>query len=281
MLFLLFILLIITAVSLALYVAMPWSLASWIKRKRQLDVQSKEAFETVFLFFSLASLRTALSVALGLSYFLLVITTGSWLIALLAPTALMTAWPALLRAIQTKRQRKVCRQLPDFIQALALSSRAGLGVQTAFIQLVPLCEPLRSELELCIKEQQLGITLQQTLQSLYLRVPHEGTQLLASSLTMVQRSGGRIADILERLALSLRTQLHLEDKVKALTAQATLQAWVMAVMPLFIAMSLSLMQPELMRPLWTEFSGWVVIGIVLLLEFVGLRLLIKIARIQV
>ncbi|MCQ9616209.1 type II secretion system F family protein [Paenalcaligenes niemegkensis] len=282
MLIIVFFVALVAAVACAAYVIMPVSLSSWFNRKKQLDEQSQKAFETVFLFFDLGSLRSALSAGLGLSYFFLVVTTGNLMLALSAPLSLMLLWPKLLVAVQARRKRSVCKQLPDFIQALALGSRAGLGMQTAFIQLVPRSPmPLRQELELCVKEQQLGISLQQALLNLHKRVPHEGTQLLAASLGMVHRSGGRIGEVLNRLSLSLRAQLHLEAKVRALTAQATLQAWVMAAMPLLIVLALTLLEPELMSPLWTEPSGWGVMVTVLLLEFVGLRTLMKIANIRV
>lgn len=282
MLFVVFLVMLMTAVACAAYVLMPVSLKSWFQRKHQLEKQSQQALEAVFLFLDLNSLASALSVALGLSYFLVVVVTGSLMLACIAPLALMLIWPTLLRFVQIKRKQAVCRQLPDFIQSLALSVRAGLGIQAAFTQLAARSpKPLKLELELCIKEQRLGLSLQQALCNFHQRIPHEGTQLLAASLTMVQRSGGRIGDVLDRLSQSLRAQLHLEAKVRALTAQAMLQAWVMAAMPILIAIALSFIQPELMRPLWSEFSGWVVIVIVVLLELVGLRLLMKIARIRV
>lgn len=278
----LFVLSLLAAVSFAVYVLTPLILITWTKRKQALDLQSQEAFETIYLFFDLASLRSAFSIALGLSYVLVVLLTGSMVTAVMAPLLLMLTWPVLLRLFQRRRQQAICKQLPDFIQALALSSQAGLGLQAAFTQLVSRTpRPLRQELELCLKEQQLGLSLQQSLLHFHERVPHEGTQLLAASLAMVHRSGGRISDVLERLALNLRAQLHLEAKVRALTAQASLQAWVMAAVPLLLAVALTAIQPDLMRPLWTEPSGWGVVAIIIVMEVMGLRLLMNIARITI
>lgn len=252
------------------------------RQKQQVDAQSQAVLEAAYWFVEARVLTAVLSVMLLCSAALWWWVSGSIWMAWVAPVALLLALPRYMRHLQTKRYRKLYSQLPEFLQALAAASRAGLGLQVAFQQLAAQSQsPLRAELELCLRELRVGVSLEQAVANLAQRIPHEGTQLLAASVAVSQRCGGRISDVLERLAHSLRTRLYLEEKVKTLTSQASLQAWVMAAIPVLIAAALSWMQPELMQSFWSEPVGWGVVVLILLLEGVGLQIMRNIARIRV
>ncbi|MGG4603479.1 type II secretion system F family protein [Paenalcaligenes sp. Me131] len=252
------------------------------QKKKQVDAQSQAVLEAAYWFVDARVLAVFFSLILLFSVFLWWWLTGNVWLAWIAPILVLIAVPRTMQRLQKKRHLRVCTQLPDFIQSLAAASRAGLGLQVAFQQLALQSKsPLRAELELCLRELRLGIGLEQAVMNLSSRIPHEGTQLLAASLEVSQRCGGRISDVLERLAHSLRMRLYLEEKVKTLTAQASLQAWVMAAIPLLIAAALSWMQPELMQSFWSEPIGWGVATLVVVLEGVGLHMMRKIAQIRV
>lgn len=252
------------------------------QKKKQVDAQSHAMLESAYWFVDAKALALMLSALLGCSVLCLWWLSGSVIVAGGAPVLLLLALPPYLQRLQKKRYLKVCSQLPEFIQSLAAASRAGLGLHVAFQQLaIQSPVPLRTELELCLRELRLGIGLEQAMSNFSYRIPHEGTQLLAASVEVSQRCGGRISDVLERLAHSLRTRLYLEEKVKTLTAQASLQAWVMAAMPVLIAAALSWLQPDLMRSFWAEPLGWGVAVLIVVLEMAGLHMMRKIAQIRV
>ncbi|TGV06826.1 pilus assembly protein [Alcaligenaceae bacterium 429] len=252
------------------------------QKKKQVDAQSQAVLEAAYWFVDARVLALFFSLILLFSVFLWWWLTGNVWLAWIAPIVVLVVVPRTMRGLQKKRHLRVCTQLPDFIQSLAAASRAGLGLQVAFQQLaIQSKSPLRAELELCLRELRLGIGLEQAVMNLSNRIPHEGTQLLAASLEVSQRCGGRISDVLERLAHSLRMRLYLEEKVKTLTAQASLQAWVMAAIPLLIAAALSWMQPELMQSFWSEPIGWGVAALIVILESIGLHMMRKIAQIRV
>ena len=260
----------------------PKAWAAFEQKKKHVDAQSQAMLESAYWFIDARPLAVMLSVLLGGSALFWWWLSGSVMMAWLAPVLLLSVLPPYLRRLQKRRHLKICSQLPEFIQSLAAASRAGLGLQVAFQQLAVQSQaPLRAELELCLRELRLGIGLEQAVVNFSTRIPDEGTQLLAASLEVSQRCGGRISDVLERLAHSLRTRLYLEEKVKTLTAQASLQAWVMAAMPLLIAVALSWMQPELMQSFWAEPLGWGVAVFIVVLEVAGLHMMRKIAQIRV
>src|SRR5699024_6287771 len=113
------------------------------------------------------------------------------------------------------------------------------------------------------------------------RVPTEGVQLVVSALHIAIQTGGSLAQMLERIAATLRARLHLQGRIRALTAQGRMQAWVMAILPVALAAVLSWLDPEGMEKLWTTPQGWLIIAVVVGLELAGLLLIRRIVSIQV
>jgi tight adherence protein B len=93
--------------------------------------------------------------------------------------------------------------------------------------------------------------------------------------------GGNLAEVLERLAQTLRSKAVMEGKIKALTAQGKLQGIVVGMLPIFMAVVLNYLEPEAMAPLFTTWYGWVVVGVISVLLIVGGIFIRKIVSIDV
>ena len=209
-------------------------------------------------------------------------TTGSiWLVAAAATFALIAPQYCIKRLKQRRLQR-FDEQLPDLLQALAGALRAGSGVQSALRHIVAQTPPpLAQEFGLMLREQRMGVSFEQALGALYERMPTEGTGLVVSSLKIAAQSGGSLAETLERIAATLRARLHLLGRVRALTSQGRMQAWVMACLPIVLGAVLNELDPESMKVLWQTPLGWTVLGIVAGLELIGIFFIRRIVDIQV
>lgn len=199
-----------------------------------------------------------------------------------AGAALLAVTPlALLRWLRQRRFAALSAQLPDALQLLAASLRAGLSLSGALQQLArELPPPLAQELQLLQHEQRLGVSLDDALENLALRVPLAPLQLLVATLRMAADSGGSLAATLQRSAASLRQQQAIELKLRALTAQGSLQAWVVGLMPLLLLYVLHALEPQTMALLWTTRSGWAILAIVAAMEICAIVLIRRIIRIE-
>ncbi|WP_341647514.1 type II secretion system F family protein [Thauera humireducens] len=130
-------------------------------------------------------------------------------------------------------------------------------------------------------EQRLGVSLDDALESLALRIPAQPVKLMVSAMRIAHETGGGLAETLERTANTLRSQHAMELKIRALTAQGKLQAWVVGLLPLFLLWVLSRMEPDAMALLWTTRLGWGVLAAVLVMEFIGVLLIRRIVAIDV
>jgi len=141
--------------------------------------------------------------------------------------------------------------------------------------------PLSQEFTLLLREQRLGVTLEQSLNSLARRVPTQTTVLVVSAMRIATETGGSLAETLERTGQTIRSRLQMEGKIAALTAQGKLQAWVVGLLPVVLMLVLNKMEPAAMAMLWETKVGWAVLFVLALLEAMGIYVIRKIIAIDV
>lgn len=181
-----------------------------------------------------------------------------------------------------RRRRRIDEQLPDFLLALAGSLRAGSGLQSG-LHLVArhVNKPLAQELALLLQQQRMGLSFNDALDALHGRVGTESLELVVAAIKVAGHTGGSLAETLERISLTLRTRLQLMGKVRALTSQGRMQAWIMGGLPVLLALALHALDPQAMSQLWGTAVGWAVLLLVVVLECVGVYLVRRIVDIEV
>lgn len=244
--------------------------------------QAKFQIEEFFLFIDPAKLFVANLAVMALGGLGVWVATGSLLLALPVFFALALL-PRLLYAWQRKRrQHRFEAQLPDALMMLSGGLRAGVGLSSAIAQLVAEAQaPLGQEFALLLREQRLGVTLEQSLNHLAVRMPTQSTILVVSAMRIASETGGGLAETLERTAHTIRGRLQIEGKIVALTSQGKLQAWVVGALPLLLMIVLNRMEPEAMSYLWHSRIGWATLAAIAFFECMGVFVIRKIIAIDV
>ncbi|SHG73641.1 type II secretion system F family protein [Pollutimonas bauzanensis] len=277
---------------LALSIAVLAGVSSWFLQQsasrayeRYRNAFKKEATARMgefFLFLDPAQLWLANLALCGLAAALVYIASGPLWLAAAAGALALLAPQYSIKQLRRRRLRRFDEQLPDLLQALAGALRAGSGAQGALRHIVAQSPiPLAQEFGLMLREQRMGVPFEQALAALYLRMPTEGTGLVVSALQIAAQTGGGLAETLERIAATLRARLHLLGRVRALTAQGRMQAWVMACLPLVLGVVLAQLDPDSMRVLWQTPAGWTVMALIAGLELLGVFFIRRIVDIQV
>ncbi len=235
-----------------------------------------------FLFIDPRKLFIVNLAGMALVPLLVSILTGSALLGV--PVLLfMALLPRTLYAwMRKRRMRQFEEQLPDALMMLAGGMRAGIGLNAAIAQLVTeTAGPLGQEFTLLLREQRLGLQLEQSLSNLARRVPTQTTTLVVSAMRIANETGGGLAETLERTAHTVRSRLQMEGKIGALTAQGKLQAWVVGALPLALMLVLNKMEPEAMAYLWHDRIGWATLAVIGVLEGLGIYVIRRIVAIDV
>jgi tight adherence protein B len=184
--------------------------------------------------------------------------------------------------IHRRRRAQIVLQLPDVLLMLGSSLRAGTSLQIGLdlaIRETP--APLSQELAVVMREQRLGMALEEALDTMARRLKLEEVDLVVTALTIARDIGGNLAETLDRLAGTLRTKAMIEGKIRSLTSQGKLQGMVVGALPVGMAFVLSAMEPDAMQPLFHTWWGWAVVAVIGVLELVGFLMIRKIVNIDV
>jgi tight adherence protein B len=188
----------------------------------------------------------------------------------------------LVRHARKRRVRKFNVQLVDALQSLANAFRVGLTFPQAVEQLSrEMPAPLSQEFGLLIKEIKLGVSIEDALVNLSARVGSEDLDLVVVATNIARQLGGNMAEIFETLSATARERFRLEGKIDAITSQGRMQGWMVSAMPLLLGVVLNYMRPDLIQPMLQHPFGYVLVGMVLMMEGLGFLLIRRIVNVDV
>jgi tight adherence protein B len=255
-----------------------WARALLRSRERTLDTGLSDAFvfiESQQFGWALAALVAAVTVAV-------LAATASGLVASAAGALVLLVPAAVSRRLQSRRRQRLLAQLPDALDLLAASLRAGLSLVPAIQHLAShQPAPLAQELALIVRRQRLGRSLEEALEVMRERIGGSELALFATAVAVARELGGNLSDVLCRLAQTLREKQAIERKIDALTAQGRLQARIIGLLPLALLVIMTQMAPRAMHLMFTTPPGWAALLALLVLEATGLLLLRRQVRIDV
>ena len=181
-----------------------------------------------------------------------------------------------------QRLRKFETQLPEALDLITRALRSGHAFSSA-LQMVgdEMTEPVAGEFRIVHDEVNFGIELQQALTNLSVRVPLTDLRYFIVSVLIQRESGGNLTEVLGNLSRLIRERLKLMSKVRVLSSEGRLSAWILGIMPFALAGVMAIANPEFMTPLWNDPIGISIIQYMLILMAFGVLILRKIIKIRV
>jgi tight adherence protein B len=204
------------------------------------------------------------------------------------PLAIFAALPAYwLVGFYVKRRiasrtRKIESQLVEAIQLVANALRAGFGLMQgleAAARQVP--DPLATELKRTLRDVSLGASLEQALENLNNRISSADLDIAITAVLIQRQVGGNLAEILDTVANTMRERERIKGEIRTLTAQQRLTGLVIGLMPVALAMLITLMRRDYLEPLFTETLGLAMLGGAVVMQVMGLMVIKKITNIEV
>jgi tight adherence protein B len=196
------------------------------------------------------------------------------------------AIPFLVRGFVSRRVDRVrarfAEQLPDNLQVLASALRAGhslVGALSVVVDDAP--EPSRSEFRRVVADEQLGVPLDKSLSVVARRMANRDLEQVALVATLQRDTGGNTAEVLDRVADTVRARGELRRLVKTLTAQGRMSRWVVTLLPVGLFLIITLINPNYMRPLFTHTSGRVLLALSALMIVAGSLVIRRIVNFKV
>lgn len=181
-----------------------------------------------------------------------------------------------------RRKRRIEQELPVTLAMFASALSSGVSLTTAIATYVSQTKtPLSTEMAYVIRLQRLGVDFDEALEQVASRVGLVDFNLVVLSMRISKLVGGNLSDILLSLSNSIQQKLVIEGKIKALTSQGVMQAWVMSMLPVLVAVALTFIQPDQMDKLYNTTAGNVVLIICAVMDYIGFKVIKKILSIDV
>lgn len=167
-----------------------------------------------------------------------------------------------MRAKRKSRVAKFQEQLPDAIDMLVSSMKAGYSFQAAmrFIgEEVP--KPLGPEFLRFYEEQRLGMEVRTALLALQARVGSVDLKMLVTAILIQRETGGNLGEVLEKISALMRERVALKGEIATLTAESKLSARILSALPLVVFLLVSAINPGFIQPMMELRSGpWILFG---------------------
>jgi len=269
-------------VTLAGFLLVRGSTIFWGRYQNTFTEQARFNLADIFMFMDPRNLFRFNAAAIAVVPLLLWLLTGNPLLAVVALVLILILPKKIYRWMRERRINQIQQQLPDGLMMIAGSMRAGLGFSPSLESLARDVEPpLAQEFALVLREQRMGVKMEEALAHFSDRVPVADVTLFVSAVNISREVGGNLAESMASLAETLRRRLIMENKVKSLTAQGRLQGIVMAMMPVGIMGFLTVAYPQTMSAMYHTPLGWAVISFAAVMEYLGYRMCRKITSIDI
>ena len=181
-----------------------------------------------------------------------------------------------------KRMNKFLQLLPD---ALDLMSR-GLSAGHAFTESLHMVatempEPISTEFRKTYEEQNLGLSLKLALENLVHRMPLLDLRMCVTAILIQRETGGNLAELLEKVAHTIRERFRIIEDLKTLTLTSRWSAWLLCALPLLLVMYMTAMNPDYMQVMWSDPRGHKLLAIACIMQVMGILMVQKIMKIKI
>jgi tight adherence protein B len=183
---------------------------------------------------------------------------------------------------RTKRMAAFEEQLPDAIDTMKRALRAGHPLSAALKFVADeMDEPVATEFELTFGDINYGNDVRRAMLGLLSRVPSVTVMALVTSILVQKETGGNLAEILENISGVIRGRFRFQRKVKTYSAEGRMSAWVLAMVPLVLFVTLWFVTPDYLPYLLEDPRGINMIIYGFVSGIAGIFWIRKILRIEI
>jgi tight adherence protein B len=224
------------------------------------------------------------SLALALAGF-----AGVWYIEppyrLAAPVAGLILGALPLIYILRKRKARLHKfeeQFPEALEFVSRAMRAGHAFSVSLEMIhSEFQEPVAGEFKRTFDEQNLGMPLDVALTKMGERIPLLDVQFFISAVTLQKRTGGNLAEVLDKLASLIRERFKLRGRIKAISAHGRMTGGALSTIPVAVGLLMCVVNPGYGRFFVEDDTGKAMLGAAVALQLIGYGVIRKIVTIEI
>ncbi|MCP4356756.1 MAG: secretion system protein [Chloroflexi bacterium] len=158
----------------------------------------------------------------------------------------------------SKRMNTFDGQLSDTLNLWVNALRSGYsvlqGMEAIATELPP---PVSVEFERVVQEVRLGLSVEQSLDNMYHRVPSEDLDLVITAVNIQREVGGNLAEVLDNISFTIRERVRIKGEIRTMTAQGRISGIIISLLPVALGFMLYLINPGYVSELWVKEAPWV------------------------
>jgi tight adherence protein B len=171
---------------------------------------------------------------------------------------------------------------PDALEFVSRSMRAGHAFSVSLEMIHrEFQEPIAGEFRRTFEEHNLGLPIEFALQKLATRVPSLDVHFFVSAVLLQKRTGGNLAEILDKLAYVIRERFKLRGRIRAVSAHGRMTAAALSAIPAAVAVLMFYTNPDYVKFFFRDDTGNIMLGAAVFLQLVGYLIMKKIVNIEV
>ncbi len=181
-----------------------------------------------------------------------------------------------------KRMDRMTAQLVDMLGMVSNSLKSGYGlmqsIEFAARQMQP---PLAVELRHMLRDANLGMSAEEALKGLGERVASSDLDMVLTAINIQRSVGGNLAEILEKVAFTMRERERIRGEISTLTAQQKMTGIVIGGLPVFMFAIFMVINPSYMGLLFSDMAGRIIMAIAVGMEVLGYLAIKRVMAIEI
>jgi tight adherence protein B len=196
--------------------------------------------------------------ALGIAAFVVVFAVSRNLVAALAAGFAggfgLPLWG--LSFLKKRREAKFLDNFPDAVDVIVRGIKAGLPLVDSLKMIAnDADEPIRSEFRTIVETQTIGIPIGEACLKLFERMPVPEANFFGIVVSIQQRAGGNLSEVLGNLSRVLRDRKKMKAKIQAMSMEAKASGAIIGALPIAVMTLVWITSPQYIELLWTEPLG--------------------------
>jgi len=188
----------------------------------------------------------------------------------------------IVKRMIVSRKDKFKAQISDGLMILSSCLKGGLSLLQAIEALVEeLPPPISQEFGMILRENKMGVALEESFDKLNKRLPSEELNLLTTAILVARETGGDITQLFTTLINTIRAKMKLMDNVRTLSLQGRIQGIVMSLLPIVFVFMVVSFQPNYFDVMLGNPTGRMLLTAAVVLEVIGAFLIKKFSKLNI
>jgi tight adherence protein B len=184
---------------------------------------------------------------------------------------------------RAQRSTRLSEQLPDALEMMARSLRAGHALSSSFKMVATeMPTPVSIEFGRAFEAQELGQPFERAVAEMTRRAPdNQDLKIFALSVIVQKETGGNLVEIIERIADTVRSRYKFQGKLRGLTAEARMSSYVVGGLPIASLLFMLVGNRPYVMPLFETEAGHIVLGIGIFMWTLGFIIMKRMTKVKI